>query len=133
MSPARFHLLADGVLILHIAFVAFVVLGLPLILLGGRLGWSWVRDLRFRICHLAAIGLVVIQALLGVICPLTTLEMHFRERAGDATYQGGFIAHWLHRILFFNAPLWVFTACYSLFGLAVIASWWWVRPSKRPR
>lgn len=133
MSAATHHLLADGVLILHVAFVAFVVLGLPVILLGGRLGWPWVRDLRFRICHLAAISLVVIQALLGMVCPLTTLEMHLRGKAGDETYEGTFIAHWLHHLLFFNAPLWVFTACYLLFGLAVIASWWWVKPSKRPR
>lgn len=38
-----------------------------------------------------------------------------------------FLGHWLHRLLFFNAPLRVFTVCYTAFGLAVIASWWFVR------
>ncbi len=133
MPAAIYRMLADAVLICHVAFVAFVVIGLLLILLGGCFDWSWVRNRRFRFSHLAAIGIVVIQAWLGIICPLTTLEMHLREKAGDTTYQGTFIAHWLQRILFFDAPLWVFTACYTIFALAVIASWWWVRPVKRAR
>ncbi len=132
MPAALFRTLADGVPILHVAFVAFVVIGLLLILLGGMCKWAWVRNRCFRFCHLAAMGIVVIQAWLGIICPLTTLEMHLREKAGDATYQGTFVAHWLQRILFFNAPLWVFTVCYTIFALAVIASWWWVKPVRKP-
>ncbi len=131
MSRTLYHLLADGVLFTHIAFVGFVVIGLVMILLGGFRGWSWVRNRWFRYAHLAAIGLVVVQAWLGIVCPLTTLEMHLREKAGDATYQGTFIAHWLHRLLFFNAPPWVFTLYYTAFALAVIASWWLVRPRGR--
>ena len=131
MPATLYRALADGVLICHVAFVAFVVFGLLLILLGGWLKWSWVRNRCFRFCHLAAIGIVVIQAWLGVICPLTTLEMHLRDLAGDTTYQGTFIAHWLQKILFFDAPLWVFTVCYTVFALAVIASWWWVRPGRK--
>ena len=128
MPRPLYHLLADGVLVTHIAFVGFVVIGLVMILLGGLRGWSWVRNRWFRRAHLSAIGIVVVQAWLGIICPLTTLEMFFRGKAGDATYQGAFIAHWLHRLLFFDAPLWVFTVCYTAFGLAVIASWWFVKP-----
>lgn len=131
MPRNLYHFLADGVLVTHIAFVGFVVIGLLLILVGGLRRWSWVRNRWFRRAHLAAIGLVVAQAWCGVICPLTTLEMFLREKAGDATYQGTFIAHWLHRLLFFNAPPWVFTACYSVFALAVIASWRFVRPRRR--
>ena len=133
MSNALYCALADVVLVSHVVFVAFVVIGLPLILLGGWLQWSWVRNRCFRFCHLAAIGIVVIQAWLGIVCPLTSLEMHLRELGGDTTYQGTFIAHWLQKILFIEAPLWAFTACYSLFAFAVIASWLWVRPSERPR
>ena len=123
-----FRILADAVLALHVAFVAFVVLGLLLIFVGGALGWGWVRNLRFRVAHLIAIGIVVAQAWLGVICPLTTLEMALRRRAGDATYAGSFIAHWMEELLYFNAPAWVFTASYTAFGLVVLASWVWVRP-----
>jgi hypothetical protein len=130
MPRSIYHTLADGVLVTHVAFVGFVVIGLALILLGGLRRWSWVRNRWFRRAHLAAIGLVVVQAWLGIICPLTTLEMFLREKAGDATYQGTFIAHWLHRLIFFEAPLWVFTVGYSVFALAVILSWWFVRPGK---
>lgn len=70
------------------------------------------------------------QAWAGIICPLTTLEMFLREKAGEATYQGTFIAHWLHHLLFIDAPLWVFTVCYTAFALAVIAGWWFVRPDQ---
>lgn len=126
--PALYRALADGVLVLHIAFVGFVVGGLLLILTGGFRGWGWIRNPWFRAAHLAGIGVVVVQAWFGVICPLTTLEMFLREKAGDETYHGTFVAHWLHRLLFHQAPLWVFAVCYSLFGLAVIVGWWKFRP-----
>ncbi len=121
-------MLADLVLVVHVAFVAFVVLGLLLILWGGFAGWQWIRNPWFRLLHLAAIGIVVIQSWLGVICPLTILEMHLRERAGEATYSDMFIAHWLQKLLFYQAPPWVFVVCYTLFGLTVIGSWIKFRP-----
>lgn len=128
MSADAYRLLADGVLITHFAFIAFVGGGLLLILCGGLRGWKWIRNPWFRASHLAAIAVVVIQAWFGIICPLTTLEMHLRDQAGDATYNGTFVAHWLRRLVFFDAPLWGFAVGYTLFGLAVIGSWWRFRP-----
>lgn len=128
MSPALCCTLADTVLILHVSFVAFVVVGLLLILVGGACGWSWVRNPWFRAAHLAGIGLVVVQAWLGIVCPLTTLEMWLREMGGDETYSGTFIAHWLQKLLYYQAAPWVFAVAYSVFGLAVVASWAKVRP-----
>ena len=126
-------LAADAVLLLHFLFVVYVVFGLILILAGRPLHWSWVRNWWFRITHLAAIGIVVLQAWLGVICPLTTLEMVLRREAGDATYSGAFIAHWLDAILYYQAPAWVFALCYTAFGAIVVFSWFWVRPNPRRR
>lgn len=128
MSAETYGALADAVLILHVGFVAFVVLGLVVILAGGLRGWRWIRNPWFRSAHLAAIGVVVLQSWFGIICPLTTLEMHLRERAGDVTYEGTFIAHWLQRVLFIQAPLWAFAAGYSVFAAAVAVSWWKFRP-----
>jgi hypothetical protein len=119
---------ADVILLLHVLFVAFVVLGLVLIFVGRSLGWNWVRNPWFRLIHLIAIAVVVVQSWLRVICPLTTLEMELRSRAGDAVYPGSFIAHWLETILYYQAPPWVFMACYTVFGAMVAASWFWVRP-----
>ncbi len=123
-------LAADAVLLLHFLFVVYVVLGLLLILTGGLLRWSWVRNWWFRISHLAAIGIVVLQAWLGMICPLTTLEMWLRREAGDASYSGAFIAHWLDAILYYQAPAWVFALCYTVFGAVVVMSWIWIRPER---
>ena len=123
--------LADAVLWLHVAFVLFVVVGLALIVIGGLFGWRWVRDQRFRWTHLAAIGVVVAQAWLGVLCPLTTLEAAMRERAGAAGYSGSFVAHWAGQLLYFDAPPWVFTVCYTTFGAAIALCWLLVPPRAR--
>ena len=126
-----FLLLADAVLALHFALVAFVVGGLVLILVGNLRNWRWVNGWWFRLAHLAAIGVVAVQAWLGATCPLTTLEMWLREQAGAGTYRGGFIAHWLQRLIYYEAPLWVFTGAYTLFGLLVAAAWWRFPPKRQ--
>ena len=122
------RLAADLLLVLHASFIAFVVLGLVLIIAGGLLSWSWVRNRGFRIAHLLCIGIVVGQSWFGVICPLTTWEMAFRHKAGDPTYDGSFIAHWLSELIYYQAPWWVFVAAYTAFGALVVLSWFWVRP-----
>ena len=123
-----YRIAADLLLLLHVAFVLFVVIGLALILVGAWRGWDWVRNPWFRAAHLAAIGIVVLQAWLGRICPLTIWEMALRERAGDATHTGSFIAHWLQAFLYYDAPLWIFALTYTLFGALVVIAWFWVRP-----
>jgi hypothetical protein len=129
-SSVAYQLAADAVLLLHALFVLFVVLGLLLVFAGRVFEWAWVRNPWFRLLHLVAIAVVVAQAWLSVICPLTTIEMWFRSRAGDATYSGAFIAHWLETALYYQAPPWVFVVCYTAFGALVLASWFWVRPRR---
>lgn len=131
-EPLPYRLLADGVLVLHVAVVLFVIGGLVLVIAGNMRGWPWVNNLWFRLAHLTAIGYVVAESWLGVVCPLTTLEMWLRAQAGAATYGTGFIEHWLGRLLYYDAPAWAFTLVYSLFGLAVAASWWYFPPARRP-
>ncbi|NVF16440.1 DUF2784 domain-containing protein [Vreelandella maris] len=133
MPPSRLLLLADAILILHVLFVAFVVLGLFAVYVGYFLNWQWVRNRFFRIVHLCAIGYVVAQVWLGVVCPLTTWEMALRAKAGAGTYSGSFIQHWLHSLLYFTLPAWVFVVVYTLFGSLVLASWLVVKPHKRVR
>jgi len=124
-------LLADGVLVLHLGVVIFVVGGLVLVVVGHLAGWRWVDHLGFRIAHLLAIAVVVAESWLGVVCPLTTLEMWLRARGGGATYGGGFVEHWLQTLLYHDAPAWVFVAAYSAFGALVVASWWLFPPRRR--
>ena len=130
MTSASFYLLAaDALLIIHVLFVAFVVLGLIAIYLGLWLRWNWVRNFWFRILHLAGIGFVVVQTWAGMICPLTIWEMQLRNMAGQSTYEGSFIQHWLQYLLYYEAPQWVFILLYTLFAGLVLASWFIVRPS----
>ena len=128
-----YQFLADAVLTLHFAIVAFVVGGLVLIVVGNLRGWRWVNALWFRLAHLGAIAFVVAEAWFGFICPLTTLEMWLRARVGAATYGGSFIEHWLQRVLYYEAPPWVFTLAYSLFGLLVVVTWWYFPPAFKRR
>ena len=127
-SKTHYLLLADALLLTHVLFVAFVIFGLLFTITGRFLGWSWVRNPYFRLTHVVAIGVVVLQSWLGMICPLTIWEMALRAKAGDATYAGTFVAHWLQTILYYQAPNWVFALVYTIFGLLVAASWIWVRP-----
>jgi hypothetical protein len=124
---------ADLVLVVHAAFVTFVVFGLVLILIGRALSWSWVRHRVFRLAHLAAIVGVAGQAWLGVVCPLTTLEMSLRRRAGAAAYEGTFISHWLESLLYYDVASWVFVVCYTAFAALVGACWFVVPPDPLAR
>lgn len=122
-------ILADGILILHTLFVAFVVSGLLLIYIGRWLTWLWVKNFWFRLSHLGAIAFVVVSTWLGNACPLTVWEMELRAAASETVYQTSFIQHWLHQILYYTAPDWVFTLVYSVFGGLVLASWFLVPPN----
>ncbi|MEN8211749.1 MAG: DUF2784 domain-containing protein [Thermodesulfobacteriota bacterium] len=127
-SPLLYLIIADVLLLLHVLVVVFVVAGLIVIYAGRALAWSLIRNPWFRSLHVAAIGIVALQSWVGIICPLTTWEMSLRNQAGDTVYSGSFIAHWLESLLYYQAPAWVFTVVYTIFGALVIASWFFVRP-----
>ncbi len=116
------RLLADGIVVFHACYVGFVVFGLAATLVGAVCRWSWVRNIYFRAIHLAMIAIVVGEAVTGIPCPLTIWEKQLRTRAGQASYPGDFIGHWVHRLIFYDVPPWVFTWAYIVFGLAVVAT-----------
>lgn len=122
MDRAELQFLADALLVAHFAYVLFVLLGLVVVAIGALFHWSWIRNFWFRMAHFLAILVVAAEALLGWRCPLTTWEEQLRERAGDTTYQGTFIAHWVGNLLFYDGPEWVFTVCYCSFGALVLVA-----------
>ena len=116
-------LLADLILVVHATFVAFVILGFALIVMGTFRRWAWIRNLWFRLVHLAAIGIVIAESWFGGICPLTDWESRLREAAGSAGYSESFIGYWLQKILFYDIAPWIFTTAYTVFGILVLLAW----------
>ena len=124
-----YSLLADGILAAHALIVLFNVGALPVIWLGHFRRWRFVRDFSFRAAHLLLIGFVAAESFLGAICPLTSWEDRLRLKAGvDPRYEGGFLAHWLHRLIFYDLNERVFAVAYGLFFALVVFTWVWVRP-----
>ena len=121
--------LADVILLLHFAFVLFVVGGLIAIWVGYFARWNFVRNPWFRVAHLLAMGVVVAESVCGVICPLTTWEADLREKSGGSPrYAGSFIQHWVHRAMFFEVPERVFTVIYVAFFALIVLSLVVVKP-----
>jgi hypothetical protein len=114
--------LANAVVVAHAAYVLFVIFGLAAVLLGVFFRWSWTRNFWFRAVHLAMIGVVVVEAVLNIVCPLTTLEHYLRKKAGQRVEETSFIGRWVHELIFFEAPEYVFTIVYCAFGAAVLAT-----------
>jgi hypothetical protein len=119
-----YPLLADAVLIAHVGVIVFVIGGLVAVMLGNRRHWHWVNAGAFRLTHLAAVVFIAVQALLGRACPLTVLESWLRVKTGAPGYPGSFIEYWLHRLIYYEAPAWVFAMTYLAFTLLVVAAWW---------
>jgi Protein of Unknown function (DUF2784) len=118
---------ADLILVFHVAVVLFTVVGLLAIWLGACLGWPWVRNRTFRALHLALILFIVAEAVLGVTCPLTIWEDALR----GSTTERGFIERWIHSWFYWDAPSWVFTMAYSIFGALVVLTWYRIPPARR--
>jgi hypothetical protein len=90
MNPMHYALLADAVVIVHLLFVIFVVAGGLFVL-----KWRWVAWL-----HVPAAVWGVTLECLGLICPLTPLELRLRALAGETGYAAGFVEHYLLPVLY---------------------------------
>jgi|SRR5215475_7779315 len=115
-------LTADLVVLIHAAYVAFVIVGMAMILVGAARGWRWVRNFWFRTAHLASIVFVFAEAVVGISCPLTVMENMLRVQGGEGAYPGDFVPYWTHRLIFYDWPAGVFFALYSGFAIAVAAA-----------
>lgn len=113
---------ADAVLIVHFAYVVFVVSGFLLIPLGVWRGWRWTRGVRYRVLHSAAIGYVAFEQVFHITCPLTLWEYRLRGGAGAPH---AFVPRLLQTVLFHGWPRPVFTGLYL--GLVAWALFYWWR------
>ncbi len=85
-----YRVLADAVLVLHLAFILFVVLGGWLVAIRPKLIWL----------HLPVVAWGALVELMGLTCPLTPLENWLRDRGGETGYSGGFIDHYLTPLMY---------------------------------
>lgn len=85
-----YRLLADATVLVHLAFILFVIGGALLLL-------RWPR---LVLLHLPCAVWGAYIEFAGVICPLTPLENHFRRLAGESGYEGGFIEHYIIPIVY---------------------------------
>lgn len=122
-------MLADAIVVVHLLIVLFVVIGVPLVYWGAVRHWAWVRSWRWRLLHLVAIAVIAAESLLGIVCPLTAWE----DKLRGEQISTGFIERWVDRILFYDAPTWVFTASYLAFAVLVGITWIAVPPIRAPR
>ena len=90
MDPATAGLLADLVVVIHLAFVAFAV--------GGGLAVAWRPRLAWL--HLPALAWAAAVMAFGWTCPLTPLEKRLRALAGETPYEGGFVQRYLEPVLY---------------------------------
>jgi len=127
-GPVLYSLLADGMLVLHVLLIVFVIGGLLLTIIGYYRHWRWVRNAWFRLAHLAVIATVVVQSWLGTSCPLTVWEDNLRRLAGREAYGDAFIRYWLQRLIFYEADPWVFGLIYTLFGMLVLLAFYFIPP-----
>lgn len=113
-----YHLLADAVLVLHLAFIVFAVAG-------GLLLWRWPRVVWL---HVPAVLWGVGIELSGGMCPLTPLENRLRQFAGEAGYAVGFIEHYLLPLIYppglTPAWQWLLGGGLAVFNVLVYACWW---------
>ena len=86
----HYSIAADALVIVHLVFIVFVMLGGLLLL-----RWRWLLYL-----HLPAVAWGILVELFGWLCPLTPLEQHFRILAGETGYSGGFVQHYLLPIIY---------------------------------
>jgi hypothetical protein len=127
-DPDRCLLLADSIVALHFAVVAFALGGAIAILIGGLRGWEWVRGLVFRFVHLAVVAAVALQQ---DLCFLTDWEIDLRARAGRGIEEASFVGRILHEWLFVKVDLVTLQRCYMAFGVLVLLGLVAVRPRRR--
>ncbi len=121
-------LLADILVTFHLAYVGYVVVGQLLIWLGAALRWQWIRNPWFRISHIAAIGIVVVEATFGWMCPLTIWERDLRLAAGQSPDDISFVAKIVQYLLYYDVPQSQLNKVYIVFGVLTVATFFLLPP-----
>ena len=112
-------LAADFVLIIHFCLVFFVVFGLLVLPIGCLNNYRWTRNTKLRVAHILLMGFITLESILGITCPLTTIENTLRQ----IEYQRSFVAYWVSRIIYWDLPPYFFLILYSSCFVLSLVFW----------
>ena len=101
-------MIADIVLMFHFTIVIFITFGFFLIPIGYKSNWIWVKNFKLRIFHCGMMLCITLEALLGITCPLTSIENNLRGI--DKTTS--FISYWINQIIYWDLPSQFFIILY---------------------
>jgi hypothetical protein len=107
-----FKLAANALALFHMSFILFVVFGSLLVLKWPRLAWV----------HIPAAAWGALIEFAGWYCPLTRWENLMLQRAGEAGYSGGFVAHYIFALIYPQGLTRGFEIAIGLFVLVVNVS-----------
>ena len=106
---SRLILASDLILISHFCIVFFVVFGLFALPIGYLRNYSWTRNIKFRVAHMLLMGIITLEAILGITCPLTIIENTLRQ----IDYQQSFVAYWVSQFIYWDLPAYFFVTLYA--------------------
>jgi len=117
-----YHILVDIVIVVHLAFMAYVIFGELLTVVGILLRWQWIRNFWFRVSHLASILIVAAEALCDIKCPLTVLQERLLLAAGEEASSRSFVEQILDLVMNPGTveDMAIFTAAYVSFAVLVL-------------
>ena len=119
-------LLSDIVLILHFCIVIFIAFGIFLIPIGYRFYWRWIANKKLRTIHCGMMAFVTLETLLGITCPLTSIENILR----GATRENSFISYWIMKVIYWDLPHLFFLILYCICLGCVFLLWKIFPPQK---
>lgn len=112
-------MVADLIMLFHLALAGFIMAGLVFIPIGCKLEWNWTRNRKLRLFHMVLIGLITVETIFGLTCPLTILEYSFR----DVNPPESLVSYWIGKVLYWNLPHKTFIATYSAGFVWVLFLW----------
>ena len=120
-------ILSEIVLLLHFSIFLFMILSFILIPYGYFQKWEWVKNIYFRSIHLILMGIILIETILGFMCPLTILENFLRA---DKKIDNIF-SKIIHQIMYWDFTNYQFIILYLLSLSYFIFLWFYFRPSQK--
>ena len=89
----------------------FITFGFFLIPIGYKFGWEWIANTKLRIFHCGMMIFVTLETLLGITCPLTSIENSLR----GIHQSQSFIGYWINQIIYWDFPTQFFIILYCIF------------------